>query len=297
MGHDLEMPQLPREPPFGTSLARQVARQNLTKFNHAFWVPERARTHLRSGFASIVFPSPGPGVHGVYNTATEWQGASDVFLDWTRQQVLISAVSLLEVYINSIATTALQANPEFIDRSLKGKDGYAFVLGKATPPKGLEKTRKAAVEGFTKGSWKERFRRLEIVFGKLPEKLVDLESDLQNLQNKRNKIAHKFGADEARSVPWDAVTHVAVGPKCCENAIKTVSKFITVADSEVFAPLVGAHEVLEIYHNWAGKNPGLGRLRLMDTQAEAFCKHIGRLIGQGLGREYAQSIINYYDAL
>lgn len=292
-----KVPQLPRTPPFGTSLARQVAKQNLTRFNNVFWVAERARTHLKAGFSSIRFPRPGPGIHGVYNTAAEWESASDEFRDWTRQHVLISAASLLEVYVSSITTTALQANPAFLDRSLTGVDGYAFILGKATPPAGWKKSIEGAVDGFTSGLWKQRFRRLEMVFGQLPPKLTALEADLQKIQNKRNRIAHQFGADTARSVPWDEVTHVVVGAKDCETAIRAVSAFIAEADTNIFAALVGAHEVLSIYHDWARKHPDLGRHRVMGTRATAFCDHIGSLNGQGLGKEYAQAIIDHYDAL
>lgn len=291
------MPQFPRTTPFGTSLARQVTRQNLTRFNNVFWVGERARKHLRGGFSSIRFPPAGPDVHGVYNAAAEWESAADEFSDWTRQHVLISAASLLEVYVSSITTTALQANPELIDRSLKGIDGYAFLFGKATPPVGWKRSIEVTVAGFTNGLWKDRFRRLEVVFRKLPLKLTALEPELQKIQNNRNWIAHQFGADTKRSVPWDAVSHVAVGAKDCENAIRTVSTFVAEADTNVFSGLVGAHELLAIYHDWAQRHKDLGRHRVMGTRATAFCDHIGQLNGQGLGKEYAQAIIDHYNSL
>lgn len=211
--------------------------------------------------------------------------------------MLISAASLLEVYIKSITTTALQANPELLDRSLSRIDGYAFILGKATPPDGWKKSVEAVVDSFITGLWKHRFRRLEVVFGKLPTKLTALEPDLQKIQNKRNRIAHQFGADSNRSVPWDAVTHVVVGAKDCENAIKTVSAFIAEADTNVFGALVGAHEVLALYHDWSRKEPNLGRYRVMGIRATVFCDHIGRLNGNGIGRDYAQAIIDHYDTL
>lgn len=291
------MSQLPETLPFGTSLARQVARQNLTRFNNIFWVAERARRHIRSGFTSIQFPPLSPGVHGVFNNASEWESAADEFRDWTRQHVLISAASLLEVYLNSISQTALQANPELLDRSLKGVDGYSFVFGKASPPEGWKASLNSATEGFTKGLWKQRLRQLETVFGKLPKKLMELEPELQKIQNKRNRIAHKFGADSDRLVPWSEVTHVVVGAKDCDKAIRTVSIFIAEADTNVFGGLVGAHELLALYHDWSLKEPNLGRYRVMGTRANNFRDYIGRLNGTGIGRTYAQAIVEYYDAM
>lgn len=291
------MAKLPTALPFGTSLARQVAKQNLTRFNNVFWVSERARKYLRAGFASISFPAVGPGVHGVFNTAGEWERAADEFRDWTRQHVLISAASLLEIYLKSITTTALEVNPELIDRSLTGIDGYSFALKKAVPPEGWKKSIDGRVDGFVTGIWRDRIRRLEIVFGKLPTKLTTLEAELQKIQNKRNRIAHQFGAEAPRSVPWDAVSHVSVGAKDCETAIKIVSAFIVEADTNVFARLVGAHEVLALYHGWSQKEPSVGRYRVLGTRATAFCDYVGRLAGRGIGKDYAQAIIHYYDSL
>lgn len=291
------MQQLPKRLPFGTSLARQVARQNLTRFNNVLWVSERARKHLRTGFPSISFPPPGPGVHGVFHTASEWESAADEFRDWTRQHVLISAASLLEVYLTSISQTALQANPELLDRSLRGADGYAFVLGKASPPEGWKKSIETTVSSFTQGLWKHRIRQLEMVFGKLPTKLTALEPELQKIQNKRNRIAHKFGADADRTVPWAEVTHVDVGAKDCVKAIKIVSEFIAEADTKVFGTLVGAHEVLAVYHDWARKEKHLGRYKVLGTRASEFCDHVGQSNGASIGKEYAQAIIDHHDAL
>lgn len=291
------MPQLPTTLPFGTSLARQVARQNLTRFNNIFWVAERARKLIKSGFSAIHFPPITPGVHGVFSTVSDWENAADEFRDWTRQHVLISAASLLEVYINSISQTAIEAKPELLDRSLVGVSGYSFVLGKASPPEGWKKSVESAVAGFTKGLWKNRFRQMEVVFGKLPAKLTALEPELQKIQNKRNRIAHKFGAVSDRSVPWAAVTHVVVGAKGCDQAIRTVSAFIAEADANVFGPLVGAHELLSLYHDWSIKESNLSRYRVMGTRATKFCDHIGRLNGAGIGKDYAQAVVDYYDSL
>lgn len=291
------MKQLPKELPFGTSLARQVARQNLTRFNNIFWVAERARKHIRGGFSSISFPAPAPGIHGVFNSEDEWFHAADQFRDWTRQHVLISAASLLEVYLYSITRTALQANPELLDRSLTGVDGYRFVLEKATPPRGWIKYIDGHVDSFVTGLWKDRLRRLEIVFGTLPTTLTALEGDLQSIQNKRNRIAHQFGEHARRNVPWADVSHVPVGAKDCEKAIKSVSAFIAESDTNVFAQLVGGHEVLALYHEWSRKEPNLNRYKVAGTCASKFCDYVGGLASKGIGKRYAKSIIAYYDSL
>src|SRR4051812_5587743 len=110
--------------PFGTTLARQVAKQNLNRFNNVYWVGERSYRHTKASFGSLRMPAPGPSVHGAFGTAAEWEAAVDEFHGWTRQHVLVSAASLLEVYVKSVASTAFTAKPELLDRTLAGVDGF-----------------------------------------------------------------------------------------------------------------------------------------------------------------------------
>ena len=62
----------PHKPPYrDTTLARQVARQNLTTLNNAFWVVERSFPVTKGAFPSLTFPTilkhtefPGPRING-----------------------------------------------------------------------------------------------------------------------------------------------------------------------------------------------------------------------------------------
>ncbi|WP_146208006.1 hypothetical protein [Azospirillum sp. TSH64] len=233
----------------------------------------------------------------MFASSADWESAADEFRDWTRQHVLLSAASLLEVYLKSISTTALQAKPELTDRSLTNVDGYRFVLKKAKPPSNWKKALDSQVNEFVTGLWADRFRQLEIVFGKLPEKLKVLEPALQNIQNKRNRIAHQFGVDAPRNAPWDNISHVSVGAKDCESAIKTVSEFISEADTNVFGHIVGSHEVLAIYHHWAQKEPNINQYKVSGSCAAKFCDYVGQLSGRGIGKDYVQEVIEYYESL
>ena len=52
-----------RSPLSNTTLARQVAKQNLTTLNHALWVTEHSHAIVKSSFGKIPMPS-GAGAHG-----------------------------------------------------------------------------------------------------------------------------------------------------------------------------------------------------------------------------------------
>lgn len=284
--------------PFGTTLARQMARQNLTRFNHAFWVGERGFDHLAGGFSSITFPPETPSSHGIYKSEPEWVAGVNEHRIWTRQYVLVSAASLLEVYLNSVTTSALRAQPGLVDAALTGQDGYLYVMGKRPTPAGWNKALKTKVATFTKGLWKDRLKNLETVFGTLPAKAWALEAKLQELQQTRNDIAHEFGLDgPPRSAQWEMITHIEPSFSDCDKAIKAVAAMISAIDAPVFGPRIGGHEMLYQYHLWAQSNPSAGSWHVAGKAANLFRDYIGGLTSAPLGADYSKAIANYYHSL
>lgn len=284
--------------PFGTTLARQMAKQNLTRFNHIFWVGERGYDHLESGFPNIVFPSPAPDLHGLYTSDADWRGAVAEHRIWSRQYILVSAASLLEVYLSSAAESALTAHPELIDPALAGTDGYLFIMGKQPAPTGWNRKLKAKVATFTKGLWSNRLTQLSAVFGPLPAKAMALTAALQKLQDTRNEIAHEFGLDgPKRLAQWEPLKHIELTRLDCENAIKIVSAFIAAVDKPIFGPLIGGHEILFQYHLWVQSQPKAGSWYVAGQAAGHFRDHIGGMTSTALGAGYATSIANYYHQL
>jgi hypothetical protein len=83
----------PKQSPLkSTTLARQVARQNLTTLNNALWVTENSHSLVRSSFSKIAMPS-GIKAHGCYGSEPQWSAAVDEQHLWVRQHVLVSAAS------------------------------------------------------------------------------------------------------------------------------------------------------------------------------------------------------------
>jgi hypothetical protein len=227
----------PARIPFDTTLARQIAKQHLSNFNNVFWVSERSFKLLRGSYTRVQMPTPGPGVHGYFKDESEWQAGADEFRTWTRQHVLISAASLLEVYIQSAATAALSASPELVDRSLRGTSGMVFIKFPDRAPKYIRDLIKTRVDSLTTGLWKDRFQRMALIFGQLPPALLELEKPLQSVQDRRNRIAHSYGiGGELRRTPWEPITAIHVAPSQLVDSIKLVSKAISLADTKVFSP-------------------------------------------------------------
>lgn len=288
----------PRRVPFSTTLARQIARQHLTHFNNVLWVAEHSFKLVRKAYPQLKMPTPGPGVHGYFKDSTEWEKGSDEFRNWTRQHVLISAASLLEVYVQSAATAALSAKPELVDRSLENVDGIAFIKHPGKVPLHFSKLVSGRVDGLTKGLWVDRFRRMSQTFGALPSALLALTKDLQSIQDQRNRIAHSYGvAGELRRTPWQPLEAITVLPARLVAAITSVSSAIKHIDDDVLGPHIGAYEILHEYDVWSKKEKDIGRLRVSGSLPSVFRDHVGRAFGQSPGSTYVKQMIAYYEKI
>jgi hypothetical protein len=288
----------PNRLPFGTTLARQIAKQHLANLNNVFWVGERSGPLVRQSFNDITMPQPGPGIHGYYNDARSWQVAVDAFRLWSRQHVLVSAASLLEVYLKSASTAAFYACPELIDRTLDGVDSVTFIKFSDRLPKYFKNLVEEKSEAFTKGLWKERLHRLALVFGRLPEELLELEKDLQSLQNRRNRIAHSYGANgELRRTPWEPIKAVVVSPKEIIEITKSISMAISLLDEKVFSSRIGGYEIVHEFHVWCSRQKQLQKMRVSGAIGSAFRTHIGGAFGATPGSEYITAMIAYFNSI
>ena len=297
MSRKTKSPFAPRQLPLSnTTLARQVAKQNLTSLNHSLWVTENSYPLVRSSFAAITMPT-GVDSHGSYGTASDWSDAVDEQRLWVRQHVLVSAASLLEVYLTSAMGAALWACPEFADRSLSGVSEIELIRFPSRAP-GLDKIVRRHVKSVLGGQWHVRFRQMAVVFGKLPLTLTALTPRLQALQDKRNRIAHAFGQDSnaLRRTPWEPMNSMQLGVADAEEALTCVSVAIREADGKVFGPLIGGYELLHEYHIWLQAFTDPFTRPAPDVRQRYFRKHVASRFGHGPGKKYFDSLIQYYEA-
>ena len=284
--------------PFGTSLARQIAKQNLSNLNNVYWVGERSNKLIRNSFSAIVMPTPGPGVHGYFGQNAAWQEGVDEFCVWRRQHVLISVASLLEVYVKSAAVAAFSAHPELIDKSLQSVDAFTFLKFPDRSPKRLSDLILERSDSFTVGVWSERFYRIQLIFGVLPESLLELEISLQSIQTIRNRIAHSYGTNgDLRRTPWEPMRKIEVSPKQIELATKTASEAIRILDNSVFGPIIGGFEMVHEFAIWAKKYKRSRTKRDPQNLESDFRDHIGGVYGRTPGREYNEAMISYYNSM
>jgi hypothetical protein len=284
-----------RQPAYKQStLARQVARQNLTRLNNALWVTEHSHSLVRGAFTSIAMPSS-PTDHGCFGSESQWEDAADDHLLWTRQHVLLSAASLLEVYFQSAVLASLWSQPSLVDRSLQARKEVEF-LKYEDRALHLKKLIGKHVESMTKGTWVDRMSRMSYVFGALPPALLSLAPLLQDAQTLRNKIAHGFGHNsrEPRRTPWEPVTSIPLERQDILAYLITVTKAIRLADG-IFIPVIGSYELLHEFHAWITMKGPLGTSTSPISINQDFRRHIGTQFGSMPNKAYLQSMVEYYN--
>jgi hypothetical protein len=234
--------------------------------------------------------------HGCFGSEKQWSDAAVEQHLWVRQHILVSAASLLEVYLTTAISESLWASPEYADRSLTGVREIELIKFSERAPR-LEKIIQKLVKGIVAGEWIQRTRQMAITFGKLPSRLTALVPRLQALQDKRNRIAHEFGrsSKELRRTPWAPIETIKLEVSDVEEALTIVSETIREADVHVFGPLIGGYEFLYEYHTWLNgfdsqftkPEPGL--------REPYFRKHIADKFGNGPNKKYYLSLIRYYE--
>jgi hypothetical protein len=284
-----------RSPISSTTLARQVAKQHSTILNNALWVSENSYNLLQTSYSQIPVPTS-PTAHGAFGSESLWKGAVDEQRLWVRQHVLVSGASLLEDYLSSAIRAALWSNPTMADRSLASiREIDLIKFGDRAP--GLDKLIDRKAKSVLKGEWASRLRELSITFGKLPPKFKTLAIKLQDLQDKRNKIAHSFGRSSKahRRTPWESSTLIKLEVSEVEEYLRCIGQTIREADANLFAPLIGGYEFLCEYHLWLTAQTDAFTRPSPDKLEPAFRKHIQQKFGSGPDKKYYLALILYYD--
>ena len=164
--------------PFRTNLIRQITKQHLTHINDVYSIYRNTSSVLRDHFPNLATAKSGPYIRNILQKKEDWEAGVDNFGIWLRQNTILSAASILEVYIVSACTVVFSACPELIDRSLLGINSVSFIKHADHLPNGFRRMIKRRSEESTKGQWSDRIRKLEMEIGCVPPRVLGLIPDL-----------------------------------------------------------------------------------------------------------------------
>lgn len=283
--------------PLVTTMVRQVTRQHLTHINDVYWIYDKSHTLLENGYTHLSFPKVGsPHMREAFANRENWVKGTQSLRGWVWQNIVLSATSILEVYITSACTVVFSACPELIDRSVLGTDSVTFIKYPNRRPSGWQRLIKQRAEAPTKGTWSERLKTLGREIGRVPQMVIDQTGELQRLQDKRNRIAHSYGAEgELRRTPWEPINAITIEDGDIPKIFKLVDDVSKSLDKSLFGPLIGGYEIFHEYDAWLRSHRTADTLPRRPLLNRSFRKHLGQAFGRSPGSTYVRDMIEYYD--
>ncbi len=225
-----------------------------------------------------------------FKTLRDWSDAYNSLQVWTRLNVVISMVSILETFIDSVCGLAIESNPGVLINSSKSLDGVSLLKRKRLDRVLIEN----AIESISKGTWVQRRAAFDVLFGGHPSDWDVFEADLEELRKKRNSVGHAFGRDINKSRRFEEIKPLPLEGIKQEDLIHffdiTLKTAVSI-DKYLLDHHIGEYQALYAFHVFYIHNQG----KEWDdkSMAKAFRKQYCRSRSP-LGKAFFNDLLKYY---
>lgn len=297
--------------PFEHSFAHQLFRKHFTEINKVYWanfvvestVLEQVGNYRKSHTQDKpidFFQVDEADKRKLENSFDEWLSNYTNFSNMTRQNMILSLCSILEIYLKSITLLAIEARPGVIfgdqgdikgSKLLKHSDTYA--------DSDKNNLFHRYVKLICEGDWPSRVREYKKLFGCVPDalQLKNNVQDLETMRKLRNRIAHQFGRDESEKkvlVTLNVRPAEVVEPEDFIKYLDLVGKVEEAIDDHLYFSFIGSYEVLRFYHEHNRKKTTTSDIL---ERAKWLRKEIQPHFTKSPGTDYCKGLIAYYNSL
>ena len=273
-------------------------RDHHTEINKHYWalipaasfVGYLARRAPAGTTPATLFHATGPDVRRLAPDIAGWRREFGDFENWVRLSMLVSALSYLEIYINTIITMALRSDPLLRYGQTRVVDGTTWLKND------VKDSVKELVNPCIIGEWSQRLSSFRKLFGACPSELQSLESNLEISRNIRNGVAHSFG----RSPDYfeDPAAPLGIAERLSEarllEFLGTIERAAIIIDEYIVPRHIGSFELIWHYHRWRMLPRAEQEPRYPDWIG--FSRNVVRTYGTGPGRSYFRALLHFYDA-
>jgi len=283
----------------GTTWSYRRFRQHQTEINQLYWsfAPSAgysdyiARHAMAGSTTAAVFQASGPDAHRIPSTIEEWRASFKDFNNWVRMASALSAASYLELYLRSVITTALLADPLCRFGKPLLMDGVVWLKH------GLHDDIAELVRNCLIGEWPRRAAEYEKLFKFVPAEITGNIDDLDRIRKLRNIVGHAFG--RRLDVLDDRLTGgLGDRERLSENRFKKWLGLIEKTAKSVDIHLGKAHiqefETIWHFHRWRMKPRSPSERGY--TEPRAFSRELHQQLGKTPGQEFCRQLIEYYDS-
>lgn len=282
-----------------TSGPFKVYKQYYTELNLYYWSSYSVHKLAYKGLKSMGADwstDPGsvlllPAGNHSFDSLRKWSSSFDASQVWTRLQALLSMASILETYIDTIASLAIESDPGVLINASRSMDGISLIKRKRIEHEIIS----SRVMFLTKGTWNERFSAFDSLFGNHPNELDSFIEDLEGIRRKRNSVGHAFGRDIEQSRRYDEFTPLPIDGISEERLLHYFDIMFQVAqiiDKYLLEKSIGGFEPLFAYHLFINKNKGK---RWNSFEKESYFKRDYNKSKTPLGDAYIKELIQFYN--
>ncbi|WP_455902421.1 hypothetical protein [Clostridium sp.] len=294
------------ETKFPYSLAFNLFKQHLEEINRSYWafvpayntIVKIANGKLNNDDANPrdFFMVPDEEDRRLAQSYGEWKIDFKEYANYSRLSFVMLISSCFETYLRTIVSLSFESKPGVIIDCADAVDGASLLKKDIQYGNINSKSYRFSkeIDEICRGEWRNRFDAFEKYFGELPQELLDLTGELDELRVTRNNLGHYFGRKrDEYSAPIDfkPISVSRVSHKKILKYYKLIYDVAKMIDGYLYRNIIGSYDIIKKYFNAISE----GEIVADPSNPNAY--QLRKLIGSqeisSVGKKYYEQLTTY----
>jgi hypothetical protein len=300
------MPDLRWDLYLGATWAFRIFKKHHEELNDLYWshatvaefAKRRSKTTPDTAATTATFSDVGDDTQRPPQLIKDFRDAYSSFDNWVRLNAVMSLSAYFELYLRTAVSHAIHSDPGVILGKSRAIDGITLVkINKAPESSDL-------VDGCVRGTWTERSNQFRKLFASLPAELAANIGELDRIRKFRNSVGHVFGREEAvNSFRANSGSEPTMDPRQMRRLsqgrlqkwMALIWKIAVAVEAQLGVSHIGEYENLLYYHI---NRTHRGYVKNLNGPGSIpFSKALGLIHGRGVGKAWAERLVEYYERL
>lgn len=294
------------ESPFPYSLAFNLFKQHFEEINRSYWafvpVANTIKSLAKKNFTDDnadpkeFFLIPDEEDRRIASTYGEWKNDFSEYTNYSRLNIIMLLSSCFETYLRTVVSLSFESKPGVIINCKDAVDGAALLKKDIMYGDINDKSYRFSevIEEICRGEWSNRFCAFQKYFGVLPQELLDLTKDLDELRVTRNNLGHYFGRKKNEySAPIDfaPIETIRISHDRILKYFKLVYSAAKMIDWYLHKNIIGSYDVIKRYFY------SLSNGVILTDPTHSFSYQLRKLMGshelKTVGKKYYDELVTY----
>lgn len=294
--------------PFPYSLAFNLFKQHFEEINRSYWafvpvantIKSLAKKNLVDDNADpkTFFLIPDEEDRRIAPTYGEWKLNFSEYINYSRLNIIMLLSSCFETYLRTVVSLAFESKPGVIINCKDAVDGAALLKRDITYGDINDKSYRfgEVIEEVCRGEWSKRFCAFQKYFGVLPQALLDLSVDLDELRVTRNNLGHYFGRrkiDYSAPINFEPIETTKISHQRILKYFKLIYLAAKLIDEYLHKNIIGSYDVIKKYFH------SLSNGEILTEPSNSGSYQLRKLMGshelKTVGKKYYDELVTFCD--